>query len=759
MPPMSSLLAAAARRVTPSARCLPAPAVLGLALVVMGWHMPVAFAATITVTTTADGGAGSLREAIATSNASTGVLDTIAFAIPPLDGTVKTITLATALPDITDPVVIDGYTQDDAHPNTLATGDDAVLRVELTGGGLTVANGLVIDSGGSTVRGLVINGFPTAGSNGIRMVSAGGNLIEGNFIGTDPTGTLAVPIGDDAMAIESNSNANTIGGTTPAARNVISGNENVALFVATAGNVIQGNYIGVQRDGTSPLGNLQGVGFVGVGAASGNLVGGTLPGAGNVIAFNTFRGILVEAGAGTGNAFLGNSIYSNGALGIDLIPVGVTPNDALDADGGANDLQNFPALDSPIFAGGASATGTLDSTPGRSYRIEVFANDECDPSGNGEGKTFVGTVDTATTDGAGHVAFAVAFGQTLGATLLTATATDLTTNDSSEFSACPLPPTTTSTSVTTTTVTSTSTTSTTSTSTTSSTSSSFTTSTLAVTTTTTTTLPTHVDGFILPRRVAVHADAAVPARSTLATSGTFDTGSQPADLTAAATLHVGGLTVTVPALTSVAGGRQFRFSQDGLVFTVIPARTRSSKAHFKMTLRQDLTGLVDPEGPLTVRFTDPAVDGSGVVTLGHGHFVLGRKPGTLLAPRLYVFRVRAHLSGAGGDELTVLVGFATDGHPPAVAPDVGLTFGDTYALTVPGSSFVRKGGQFVAKNRATRTTAVLDFLRETLAVHVSGVDLGTFVDGPQQVRVGVTLGPEVSTDDVRMVRAGSALRY
>ena len=103
---------------------------------------------------------------------------------------------------------------------------------------------------------------------------------------------------------------------------MISGNGNVALFVATSGNIIQGNFIGTQRDGRNPLGNLQGIGFVGVGNANNNLVGGTVPGAGNIIAFNDMQGVLGEAAAGTGNAILGNSIFGNGALGIDWLPEG-----------------------------------------------------------------------------------------------------------------------------------------------------------------------------------------------------------------------------------------------------------------------------------------------------------------------------------------------------------------------------------------------------------------------------------------------------
>jgi hypothetical protein len=156
----------------------------------------------------------------------------------------------------------------------------------------------------------------------------------------------------------------------------------------------------------------------------------------------------------------GNSIFDNGNLGITLggdcglANVAAMQNDAADGDSGANDLQNFPVLDTPDFPGGASVSGTLNSTPGHPFRIEVFANDACDLSGFGQGKTFVGRVDKGPTDLNGDIAFTVNFGHTIGATALTATATALDTGDTSEFSACLVPPTTTTTTVTTTSTTS-----------------------------------------------------------------------------------------------------------------------------------------------------------------------------------------------------------------------------------------------------------------------------------------------------------------
>lgn len=142
--------------------------------------------ATFTVTNTNDAGPGSLRQAILDANASAG-LDTIDFNIPGAGP--HTIRPASDLPTITDSVIIDGYTQPAAVPNSnpITTGSNAVLKIELDGTNAgDRANGLFITGGNSVVRGLVINRF----REGIVLGTNGGNVVEGNFIGTDPTGTL-----------------------------------------------------------------------------------------------------------------------------------------------------------------------------------------------------------------------------------------------------------------------------------------------------------------------------------------------------------------------------------------------------------------------------------------------------------------------------------------------------------------------------------------------------------------------------------------
>src|SRR5262249_42726113 len=147
-------------------------------------------------------------------------LDTIKFNIAGAPGTVHTIKLMSALPFITDPVFIDGYSQLGASPNTLADGDNAFLAIELDGTNVGFQAGLTITAGGSTVQGLVINRFE---NEGILVVGAGGNVIRGNFIGTDQTGQL--DYGNGLAGVTLLTSGNTVGGTSPADRNLISGND------------------------------------------------------------------------------------------------------------------------------------------------------------------------------------------------------------------------------------------------------------------------------------------------------------------------------------------------------------------------------------------------------------------------------------------------------------------------------------------------------------------------------------------------------
>jgi CSLREA domain-containing protein len=259
-----------------------------------------------------------LRAAIEEANDSEGA-DTIAFNIP--GGGVKTISPASPLPAITGPATIAGYTQPGASPNTRVVGNDAVLMIELNGANAgNSASGLRILDSESTVRGLVINRFKGFGVviGRPRIVIGEGptnNRIEGNFIGTDPTGTTDQGgfIGDvlgnglGGVKIDGVDN-NTVGGTTPAARNVVSGSRGqgrgVSIDNGAVGNKVLGNYIGTDKSGTTDLPNANdGVGIIG---ATDTVVGGTTAGARNVISGNEGSGVEISFGSGT--RVLGNFI-------------------------------------------------------------------------------------------------------------------------------------------------------------------------------------------------------------------------------------------------------------------------------------------------------------------------------------------------------------------------------------------------------------------------------------------------------------------
>ena len=508
------------------------------------------------VTNTNDSGQGSLRQAILNANSTTAA-DTITFQIPGAGP--HRIQLLTALPAVTGPTVIDGFSQSGASANTLATGNNAVLKIELTGGGPTNFAGLQMNGANSVVRGLVINGF----TFGITFNGVNGSL-QGCFVGTNVTGTAAAPNGV-GIRVTLFASGTTIGGTSPAARNVISGNSGNGLQISSAMNVsVQGNYIGTNavgsaavsnsagvtvgisdgnpdnaliggtaagagnlisgnrasgvflsafgtlvqgnRIGTNALGDAaipnqdgigtsQGAGGAIIGGAAagagnvisgnnqngvyltaagggfvirGNLIGpaadgssalgnaqhgiqlglnpqtntnigGTAAGEGNVIAFNGRDGVSLSIGTGT--RVLGNSIHSNGStandLGIDLGPDGITPNDSSDQDIGANNLQNFPAIaTATVTSGILQITGSLQSIPNTTYRLEFFSTGQIDAAGPLQGRAFLGSANV-TTGANGSATFDVSFQQSAIGGQVTATATDPNGN-TSEFG-LPLP--------------------------------------------------------------------------------------------------------------------------------------------------------------------------------------------------------------------------------------------------------------------------------------------------------------------------------
>jgi CSLREA domain-containing protein len=300
-------------------------------------------------------------------------------------------------------------------------------------------NGIIVsNSTGNTIGpGNVVSGN---GTNGVRLrTGASGNVVRGNSIGVDAGIAFAIPNLAEGVQVNDGALNNTIGGPG-VDRNVISGNaSNGVLFAdaTTAGNELRGNFIGTNATASAALPN--GSNGVAVQAgSSGNTVGGTVAGTKNVIAFNAGRGVFVESG--TGNAILGNTISYNGGLGIDLGPVGVTPNDPLDPDPGANLLQNFPILSSIVLGPGSTEIhGSLNSLASTGFRIEFAANIVCDASGYGPGQRPLGASDV-TTDVGGNASFVATLPAGANGPWITATATDPAGN-TSEFSAClPVPP-------------------------------------------------------------------------------------------------------------------------------------------------------------------------------------------------------------------------------------------------------------------------------------------------------------------------------
>ncbi|HEX9928218.1 MAG TPA: carboxypeptidase-like regulatory domain-containing protein [Pyrinomonadaceae bacterium] len=278
-------------------------------------------------------------------------------------------------------------------------------------------------------------------TGGIILNNNLGSTVQGNLIGTDVTGTVALGNGNNGVAIDIRSSNNLIGGTTAAARNVVSGN-NTAIDIGggtterLTGNIIQGNYIGTDISGTNALPNkgAQAVSITG----SNNLIGGAIEGAGNIIAYNNGIGVRIVGtfSVNTENAIRRNSFFSNGGLAIDLGTGGITPNDANDSDAGANTLQNFPVITSAVISGNSiKVQGLLNSTANTAFAIEFFDNAACDPSGNGEGQIFIGST-SITTDASGNASFDIAFPITVANNrFITSTATDPAGN-TSEFSAC-----------------------------------------------------------------------------------------------------------------------------------------------------------------------------------------------------------------------------------------------------------------------------------------------------------------------------------
>lgn len=384
--------------------------------------------ATFFVLNTADDDFFTLRRAIQDANAAPGQ-DSIVFNIPGPGP--HTIRPQSGLLAITDSVIIDATTQ---------PGYSGTPLIELDGslefGPATVRDGLRVNAPNTTVRGLAINRFNRFG---IVVEGASGVTVTGNFIGTDPSGTLALGNRSGGILVTNATNV-AIGGRTPADRNLISGNggDGIQFFSFTGaptGNTLLGNLIGTDINGSRALPNTGDGVFI---DSTANVVGGVGPGEANTIAFNGFAGVRVgfsnfESGV-TSNPIRGNSIFANNALGIDLGSFGVTFNGSGGTGFGPNRLQPFPTVDSAFPSGsGTTVEGQLIGPANSSFALDFYANDVADPTGFGEGQRYLGSAQVTTRpDGVANFTANLA-ANVLPGQLITATATDRD-NNTSEFS-------------------------------------------------------------------------------------------------------------------------------------------------------------------------------------------------------------------------------------------------------------------------------------------------------------------------------------
>jgi Ca2+-binding RTX toxin-like protein len=293
------------------------------------------------------------------------------------------------------------------------------------------SGGITLDSGGNSVGGTTTAARNVVSENTFDGldISGEGNLIRGNFIGTNAAGTQ--PRGNGRWGMLILGPSNVIGGTEgtsatscTGACNLVSGNDQSGIYVfgtqeplfedTANNNSIVGNFIGTRANGsfTSGIGNGEdGVRVGGFETGPSTIrIGGTQSGRGNVVANNGESGVSLDQYADVDNFILGNSIHSNGSgLAIDLygpganegVP-GVTPNDPGDPDSGPNDYQNFPVLGWAV-AGSTTVGGSLNSEPNNTYRIELFSDSS---AGNTQARSFLGST-SVTTNADGDASFIV----------------------------------------------------------------------------------------------------------------------------------------------------------------------------------------------------------------------------------------------------------------------------------------------------------------------------------------------------------------
>jgi hypothetical protein len=444
------------------------------------------------VTNTNSSGTGSMRQAILDANANPDS-NLIRFDIPGPGP--HSILPYTQITSIMQPVTIDGFTQPGASPNTNPMNQpcNGVIKIELDGTESDGFSGLRITGDHVTIRGLAINRFE---DYGILIDNADSCVIEGNFIGTDVTGTI--DLGNTLGGIRANLDAGlqvTIGGTSEAARNVISGNGNHGVHLNKGTNHrVYGNFIGVDATGTTDLGNSKNGVWL-QGTTNPQIGNGTLSHR-NILSGNNFNGVEIsgtEYNTGIDNYirgnYIGTGITGSEAIGNeyngieidgdsdDIVYIGSSSGEAgeqnliaFNSGAGvrihghgdkefqvyANSIHSNSSLGIDLLTGAFSSppapgigsvtstgntvtlAGSLEANPSRPYQIRFYANTICDPSGSGEGEEYLAVIE-GTSDGTGYMSFDTTLSLSVpGGKLITATAheNEFFQNKCSAFSEC-----------------------------------------------------------------------------------------------------------------------------------------------------------------------------------------------------------------------------------------------------------------------------------------------------------------------------------
>lgn len=337
-------------------------------------------AATFPVTTTANTGAGSLRQAILDANANPGP-DLITFAIA---GTgVQIINLSSALPIVTGPVTIDGATQ---------PGYSGTPLIEINGNFRNGLTGLVLAGGESTLRGVALHSWRV---QGVQIVTNGNNVVEGCFIGTDATGSAGT-VGFNESIFINNTAGNRIGGSTPSQRNLIaqSGGTSRVLIagLGASNNVILGNLIGTDVTGNQIIANNNSVEIT-ISNAPNNSIGGLVPESRNVIGGSGGRRVLIMGLEAVGNKVQGNYI----GIKADGTALSATPG-----SGAGVTIQ-----DAPNNLVGGSEPGARNILSGTQSGVSIVGTNS---TGNRVQGNFIGTDPAGTNKIANHQGVGIGLG-------------------------------------------------------------------------------------------------------------------------------------------------------------------------------------------------------------------------------------------------------------------------------------------------------------------------------------------------------------